>query len=79
MFSYYNHRLVSFMSWMLYPRPEGPLYDHWISGWVDLTSSLCSVEKILDPTGTRTSYSSIVESVISLYTDCSIAAPETKL
>jgi hypothetical protein len=27
---------------------------HWIGGWVSLRTSLDDVEKILDPTGTRT-------------------------
>jgi hypothetical protein len=27
---------------------------HWIGGWVDLRAGLDDVEKILDPTGTRT-------------------------
>jgi hypothetical protein len=27
---------------------------HWIGGWVDLRAGLDELEKILDPTGTRT-------------------------
>jgi hypothetical protein len=45
---------------------------HWIGGWVDPRAGLDDVEKITDPTGTRTPTFSVVQPVASRYTDCAL-------
>jgi hypothetical protein len=47
---------------------------HWIGGWVDPRAGLDYVQKIFDPTGTRTPTSSVVEDVGSRFTDYAISA-----
>jgi hypothetical protein len=49
---------------------------HWIGGWVDPRAGLDNVEKILDPTGTWTLTSSVIQPVASRYTDYAILAPK---
>jgi hypothetical protein len=48
----------------LLPRKEPP-GTHWMGGWVGPRASLDDVEKIYDPTGTRTPDPSIVQPVAS--------------
>jgi hypothetical protein len=45
--------VVSFTFRPLYLRERAP-GTHWIGGWMDPTAGLDDVQKILDPTGTRT-------------------------
>jgi hypothetical protein len=45
---------------------------HWIGGWVGSRAGLDDVEKILDPTGTRNTDSSVVQPLASRYTDYAI-------
>jgi hypothetical protein len=45
---------------------------HWIGGWVDPRAGLNDVEKILDPTGTGTLDTSVVQPVASGYKDYAI-------
>jgi hypothetical protein len=46
---------------------------HWIGGWLGPKTGLDEVEKILDPTGTRTPTPR--PSMASRYTECAIPAP----
>jgi hypothetical protein len=48
---------------------------HWLGGLVDPRAGLDDMEKILDPTGTRTQTPSVIQPVASRYTNCSIPAP----
>jgi hypothetical protein len=58
------------------PSEKEPPGTHWIGDWVGRRASLDDVEKILDPTGTRTLDPSAVQPVASRYTDYAIPAPQ---
>jgi hypothetical protein len=54
--------------------------SHWIGGLVDPSAGLDDVEKIIDPTGTRTpSIPSVVQFVASRFTGYAIPAHPLKL
>jgi hypothetical protein len=49
---------------------------HWIGGWVNPRAGLDDLEKILDPTGTRTPTPMAVQPIASRHTDYAIPAPK---
>jgi hypothetical protein len=67
--------VVSFKPQLLYTRGKKATGTHWIGGWVDLRAGLDDVEKrkFLTLTGFQI-YPSVVQPVVSRYTDYAIPA-----
>jgi hypothetical protein len=56
-----------------------PPGTHWIGGWVVPRPDVDDVEKILDPTGTRTPNPFVVRPIASRYNDCAVSSSTVKV